>query len=92
MAIRSGAVEMRTFHLPMPDDLLVDLRQAAEAERRPATEIVREALAGWLQERRHRSLADEIARYASTEAGGPLDLDPDLEEAGIEHILGDPTP
>lgn len=78
---------MRTFHLPLPDPLHEALKRQAAAESRPATEIVREALVIWLEERRRERLADEIAAYARAEAGGILDHDEDLEAAGVELLL-----
>ncbi len=80
---------MRTFHLPMPDDLHEALRNEAKVAHRPATELVRDALAVWLDARRRQRLDDEIERYARAEAGGPFDLDRDLEAAGIEAIFRD---
>lgn len=78
---------MRTFHLPLPDDLHDALRREATADRRPATELVRDALAGWLQARHRERVADDIHRFALAEAGSDFDLDPDLERAGVEHLL-----
>lgn len=78
---------MRTFHLPLPDDLHDELRREATADRRPATELARDALTGWLQARRRERVADEIRRFALAEAGSDLDLDADLERAGVDHLL-----
>ncbi len=78
---------MRTFHLPLSDDLHHALRLEAEAAQRPATELVRDALAGWLKARHRQRIAEEIERYAIAEAGGPMDLDPELEAAGVEFMM-----
>lgn len=78
---------MRTFHLPLPDDLHEALQREGTAEHRPATEILREALVGWLEVRRRQRLAAEIERFALAEAGGVLDIDPDLERASIDHVF-----
>ncbi len=83
---------MRTFHVPLPDELHDGLRREAAADDRPATEIVREALAAWLGAREQRRLAEEIERYAIAEAGGAFDLDADLEAASIEHLLAAQEP
>ena len=83
---------MRTFHLPLPEDLHEALRQEATAERRPATEVVRDALVRWLDERRRQRVSDEIERFAIAEAGRPLDLDADLEDASIRHLLAGESP
>jgi hypothetical protein len=78
---------VRTFHLPLPVELHEDLRREAIVLGRPATEIVREALSQWLDARRRARIAEEIRSYAMAEAGGPFDLDPDLEDASLEHLL-----
>ena len=78
---------MRTFHLPLPDDLHEALRREATADHRPATEIARDALAGWLQARQRERVAREIHRFALDHAGTDLDIDPELEQAGVEHLL-----
>ena len=75
---------MRTFHLPLSEELHDELHREAAADARPAAEIVREALASWLKERQRQRLAVDIERYAGSDAGVPYDLDEDLEAAGIE--------
>jgi hypothetical protein len=37
----------------------------------------------------HRSLHQALTDYASTHAGTPVDLDPELEAASTEHLLQD---
>lgn len=78
---------MRTFHLPLPDDLHEALRREATADHRPATEVARDALAGWLQARQRERMAKEIHQFALELAGTELDLDPELEQAGVEHLV-----
>lgn len=78
---------MRTFHLPLPDDLHEALRREAAAGQRPATEVARDALVAWLQARQRERVAHEIHRFALDEAGTDFDLDPELEQAGVEHLL-----
>ncbi len=78
---------VRTFHVPLPDNLHDGLRREAAADDRPATEIVREALAAWLVERERLRLAEAIERYAAAEAGSAYDVDPDLEAASVEHLF-----
>ncbi len=82
----SGGI-LRTFHLPLSDELHDALREEATAERRPATEVVRDALSGWLQARRRQRIADEIERFAMAEAGTELDLDPDIEGVAVDHLI-----
>lgn len=86
-AIVATRITMRTFHLPLPDHLHEALRAEAADEHRPATEIMREALEGWLATRRRERLDREIEAYAREMAGTPSDLDPDLEAAGIESLI-----
>jgi hypothetical protein len=59
---------------------------------RPATELAREALEAWLLERRNAALHADIAEYAAACAGSLADLDPVLEAAGIEHLVGPRKP
>ena len=40
-----------------------------------------------LPERLRRAMHDQIAAYATEMAGTDFDLDPDLEAAGIEHLV-----
>ena len=85
MATAGGIV--RTFHLPLPDELHDALREEATAERRPATEVVRDALSCWIQARKRQRIADEIERFATAESGTELDLDADIEAAGVDHLI-----
>lgn len=78
---------MKNFHLPLSDDIYFGLRAEALRVRRPATAIAREAIEGWLKDRRRAARATEIAAFAREYAGTPLDLDPELENAGIVHLL-----
>jgi plasmid stability protein len=78
---------MRTFHLPLPEDLHDALRAEASEQRRPATEILRQALESWIAVRRRERLAAQILTYAEAMAGTALDLDSELEVAGVEHLL-----
>ena len=80
---------MRTIHLPMPDHLHEALKAEANLTRRPASQIIREALDFWLQTQRKRHLADQIEGYAQQVGGSSLDLDQDLEGAGIECLSGE---
>lgn len=78
---------MRTLHLPLPDHLHEALLAEAAHERRPAAELLREALEAWLVPRRRERLGREIEAYAREAAGTPSDLDPELEAAGIESLI-----
>lgn len=75
------------FHLPLPPDIHEMLRQEVETSGQPATSLAREALRDWLVRRKQQRLHEEIAAFARTHAGTDLDLDEELERAGIEAIL-----
>ena len=78
---------MKNFHLPLPDETYADLRAEAARAQVPATALAREAIDWWLREQLRKARHDRIAAYAAEMAGTDLDLDPDLEAAGIEHLV-----
>ena len=78
---------MRSFRLPLPDDVHEALRREATADQRPATELARDALTGWLQARQRERVAKEIRGFALDFAGTELDIDPEFEQAGVEHLV-----
>lgn len=78
---------MKNFHLPLPNQTYTLLRTEAERTKVPATALAREAIDSWLKDRALKARHDAIAAYAEEMAGTALDLDTDLEAAGIEHLL-----
>jgi hypothetical protein len=78
---------MRNFHLPLPDQTYTLLRTEAERTKVPATALAREAIDSWLKDKARKARHDAIAVYAGEMAGTALDVDSDLEAAGIEHLL-----
>lgn len=74
------------FHLSLTPELHEQLRDEAERSGQPATTVAREALRASLAERRKQRLHAQIAAFASECGGSALDLDEDLERAGIEAI------
>lgn len=78
---------VRTLHLPLADDLHEAPRREARVEHRPATELARDALAAWLHARQLERAAGEIRQFAMAHPGSDLDIDPDLERAGLGHLL-----
>ena len=80
---------MRNFHLPLPEPTYTHLRAEAERAQVPATALAREAIDCWLRQRFRKARHDQVAAYAAEMAGTDLDLDPDLESAGIEHLVVD---
>lgn len=74
------------FHLPLTPELHDQLREEAEFLGQPATTVAREAIQTTLVQRRKQRLHAEIAAFAAEQGGSDLDLDEDLEQAGIEAI------
>jgi hypothetical protein len=85
--IVAGNADMKNFHLPLPEQTYTHLRAEAERARVPATTLAREAIDSWLREQARKARHDAIAAYAAEMAGTDLDLDPDLESAGVEHLV-----
>jgi hypothetical protein len=79
---------MKNFHLPLPEQTYHRLRAEAQRAQVPATLLARDAIDAWLRELSRRTRHEAIAAYAAEMAGTALDLDPDLESAGIEHLTG----
>jgi len=82
-----SSIKKRNFHIPLSDETYSALRKAAEETNIPATQIARDALDYWLKEQKKGSVQREIAQYAKSFAKTKFDLDDDLEEAGIQHLL-----
>ena len=78
---------MKNFHLPLPEKTYQHLKAEAERAQVPATILAREAIDAWLQQQWRKARHDAIAAYAAEMAGTRVDLDPDLESAGIEHLV-----
>jgi len=72
---------LSNFHIPLPPDLHEMLRDEAERSGQPATALARQALQ---TQRRRQRLHEEIAVWAKDHAGTDLDLDKDVERAGLE--------
>ena len=78
---------MKNFRVPLAEPTYAMLRAASERTKTPATTLVREAIDQWLAEESRRVLHDEIAAFAEEFAGTELDRDPDLEAAGVKHLM-----
>ncbi len=78
---------MKNFHLPLPEQTYTHLREEAERAQVPATARAREAVDWWLRQQLRKAKYDRIAAYAAQMAETDLDLDPDFEAAGIEHMV-----
>ena len=75
------------MHVPLPTDIHARLKAEAKRSGQPTTALVREAIEAWLAEREKEALHDAIAGYARAAAGTAADLDPELENAAVEHLL-----
>lgn len=78
---------MKSFHLPLPEDLYNELRNESARSKRPATELARQAIKFWIEEQKRKAVYQSVAEFASEYAGTGFDLDEDLEAAGIEFLL-----
>ena len=78
---------MKNFHLPLPEETYSHLKAEAARAQVPATILAREAIDSWLRQQLRKARHDAIADYAASVAGTSLDLDSDLETAGIEHLV-----
>jgi hypothetical protein len=63
------------------------LRAEAERAQMPATTLAREAIDSWLEEQARKARHNAIAEYATEMAGTEADLDRELEQAGIGHLV-----
>ena len=80
---------MRNFHLPLSAEIYQSLQTTAKRLRKPATQVVRQALEAWLKEQREAAIHEEIKAYARKSAGTANDLDEDLEKAAVAHLVSD---
>ena len=81
---------MKNFHVPLPQETYDHLRIEAARSKVPATALAREAIDFWLRQQMRNARHDAIAAFAVDAAGTSLDLDDDLEAAGIEHLARTP--
>ena len=79
-------MNMKKFHLRLPERTSTDLRAEAKRAQVPATALTREASDLWLREQARKARHDQIAAWASEMAGTDFDLDHVLELAGIERL------
>ena len=74
-----------TFELSLTPELQSLLAEEVARTGSPPNRVVSDALIDWLRRRQRRCRVDaEIAAYAAEHAGTEFDLDPQLEEAGLE--------
>lgn len=77
------AMSTHNFHVPLPKKLYARLRTEAASVERPATELARHAIECWLDQQERAALNKAISAYATQWAGTDVDLDQDLEAAGV---------
>ncbi len=77
---------LKNLHVPLPQSVYGDLRSEARRAGRPVTQIAREAILRWIEERRRAQTEVELEAYVTRVAGSTDDLDPALESAGLEHL------
>jgi hypothetical protein len=78
---------MKNFHLPLPEPIYTLLRAEAERAQVPATTLAREAIDFWLRSQARKARHEAITAYAAEMAGSDLDIDHNLESAGIDHLV-----
>ena len=78
----------RDLHVPLSDGLHEQLLREAARTGKPATVLAREAIAAALVDRQRAQIHESIAVYAAGVAGTQDDLDPTLERAARELLLG----
>ena len=80
------AATIHNFHIPLPEQLYTRLREVAKRQRRPATQMAKQAVEYWLEEQEKLALHEEIAGYVAHAAGSADDLDNQFEAASLEHL------
>ena len=78
---------MENFRLPPPERTYTVLRTEADRLQVPATTLAREAIDVCLKDQTRKATHNAIAEYAVELAGSELDLDHELESAGVEHLV-----
>ncbi len=78
------------LHVPLDMALYEALRAEARRVGHPATQLARQAIEQLLEQRGKDALERDLSVYVQSMAGTTADLDPELEAAGVEHLLGRP--
>lgn len=79
-------IKTHNFHVPLPEQVYQKLKETASRQRRPATQLVKQAVEYWLAEQERLAVHEEIAAYAGAMAGSREDLDFALERAAVEQL------
>ena len=75
------------FHLPLPVAIHAELKAVARERGLPATELARDLVAQGLAHMRREARRDALRAFAEAVAGTELDLDRELEAAGVESLV-----
>lgn len=78
----------RNLHVPLRLEEYETLISECRRSGRPATQVAREAIEWWIEHRQRLEREESLAAYVEKVAGTSGDLDPALEKAGIEVMLG----
>jgi metal-responsive CopG/Arc/MetJ family transcriptional regulator len=76
----------KNLHVSLPEALYDELRSAAREAGQPATKFAQELVRAGLDQWRRTQRRQQIAAYARQVAGTRQDLDPGLQQAGIESL------
>ena len=77
----------RNLHVPLPSDVYESLRKEAQRLGRPTTQVARDAILQLLVSKRREAVAQALTAYAREAGGTTDDLDPALEQAGVECLM-----
>ena len=81
------AEEQKNLHVPLPVGWHEALRAEARRQGRSATQLAREAIGSWLDERRREEVERQLALYIATVSVSADDLDPALERAAVDELI-----
>lgn len=87
MIFAMSSASPKNFHVPLPPRVYRALKAEADRQKRPATQLAREAIVRSLLEQRRARLDRELRQYVAAAAGSDHDLDEELEAAAAEHLL-----
>ena len=90
--MKTMTAKAHNFHVPLPEPVYRRLKNVAAQQRRPATQLVKQAVEYWLTEQERLAVHEEIAAYAADMAGSSDDLDPLLEAAATELLVDEKRP
>ena len=78
---------MKNLRVRLPEQTHNRVQAEAARARVPATALAREAIDAWLRHKEKTARDQAITEYAAEMAGSDSDLDPELETAGIQHLV-----